>query len=99
MTDPEFRQITAEQLHSIEWVTGWQYLTVWREAKAGEPFTLDDPPAGEGWVPNVDREGGAQIVVPRWSDGRVVHQLRYWRRPVEGMQPWHSEARKSICQR
>lgn len=85
-------QITVEQLHGMHWAPGWQYCTVWRQAKNGDPFDLAGPPDGEGWEVNVDREGGSRITVPRWSDGTVVHQAMYWRRPVKDMQPWHHRA-------
>lgn len=85
MTGDPSPQITVEQLHGMQWATGFQYCTVWRQAKNGDPFDLADPPDGEGWEVNVDREGGSQVTVPRWSDGTVVHQAMYWRRPVKDM--------------
>lgn len=71
---------------------GWQYCTVWRQVAADAPFDLDEPPAGTGWVVNEDKAGGREVTVPVWSDGSVVFQRRYWRRPVAGMKPWMHDA-------
>lgn len=97
MTESSSPQITKEQLHEIEWVSGFEYATVWRQAKASDPFDLMDPPDGDGWEVNIDRgERGAQVTVPRWSDGSVVHQAMYWRRESKGMEPWMPAANRSV---
>lgn len=84
---------TREQMHAICWVDGWQYATVWRFAGPADPINMPDPPDGEGWEINVDRgEDGAQVTVPRWSDGSRVMQHVYWRRESKGMEPWMLKA-------
>lgn len=90
------RQLSIAQLHGIEWMPDFEYATVWRQAKADDRFDLADPPDGEGWEVNVDKgEQGAEVTVPRWSDGTVVHQKMYWRRESKGMEPWRPAANRS----
>lgn len=97
MSDQPSPQITTEQMHAIAWVNDFEYATVWRQAKAGDPFDLMDPPDGDGWEVNVDKgDQGAEVVLPRWSDGTVVHQKMYWRREAKGTEPWHPKAHRSV---
>lgn len=74
--------------HIGETCMDWQYGLTYRFALASEPH-LTDKPAGGRWIPNrYVANSGRELVVPAWSDGSVVVQRAYWRRPKPGMRSW-----------
>ena len=94
MTQPDYSwPALIRRAHSLEHAEGWQYAVVWRFAPIEHQHRLaellSDPPEGNGWEPNVDRAGGAEISKPSWwTEGRHVMHAAYWRRPMPGMVPW-----------
>lgn len=54
---------------------GWEFRTTW--AFVGEPFDPDLAPDGGGWVRNVQKAGGGEIVDTRHGKQQ---QRSYWRR-------------------
>lgn len=87
-----------------QYATVWRFADVPTEqeqeaARKGGPPSLFEPPAGpqaegSGWELNMDRNGGRafEVRVPVWSDGAVVIQRVYWRRPRRGLVPYDGGA-------
>lgn len=74
--------------HTGETGMDWQYGTTSRLALTDEPHLTEKPP-GDGWFCNAYRgDRGREVRTPAWSDGSVVLQFAYWRRPFPGMRSW-----------